>query len=327
MEMNSVTLSVLQNYGKLGATANRISAQLSSGNRLVSASVDPSGLAISKGMQSWIRGSFVAIQNAQETLSLISLADKSLENVSQMVIRIRDIAVRMANEATSDTVSSGNPNIIIPSDQRTMYEEMASLAEEIRRTLGGMTLPNPPFIVDKSAVKFNGKDLFFAAFDSGQTAQIGAENGSVFHLAVVIPSMTDIADSIPTPATPMPGNFTAADFKDFALIQLSEMDVDLSKISDVRSALGAQHVAISHIIDEMCASGINLSGANSRLADTDISETAAALKQNLITQSTADMALIHLNDMRGLVLVYLDVLPVNAESEQAAAGEVVPASE
>jgi flagellin-like hook-associated protein FlgL len=125
----------------------------------------------------------------------------------------------------------------------------------------------------------------------------------------------------------MPGNFTAADFKDFALIQLSEMDVDLSKISDVRSALGAQHVAISHIIDEMCASGINLSGANSRLADTDISETAAALKQNLITQSTADMALIHLNDMRGLVLVYLDVLPVNAESEQAAAGEVVPASE
>ncbi|HOY64341.1 MAG TPA: hypothetical protein PK745_14310, partial [bacterium] len=133
MEMNSVTLSILQNYGKLGANANRISAQLSSGNRLVSASIDPSGLAISKGMQSQIRGSFVAIQNAQETLSLISLADKTLENVSQMVIRIRDISVRMANEATSNTSSSGNPNVILPSDQRTMYEEMASLAQEIRR--------------------------------------------------------------------------------------------------------------------------------------------------------------------------------------------------
>ena len=233
------------------------------------------------------------------------------------MIRIRDLAIRMANEATSNTQASANPADIIPSDQRSMFDEMGSLAEELRRQLGGMLLPNPPFIVDQSGVRYNGKDLFFAAYDSGQQAQIGSDNGSVYHLAVVIPSMTDIGDSIPVPAVPFPGNFTAADFRDFANIQITEMDQDLQKISDVRSALGSQYNAIEKIISDLNVQTLNLSQTNSRIADTDMAEAASELKQNIITQSTMNTALLHLNDMQGLKLQFLSVLPINnTEAEE-----------
>ena len=227
------------------------------------------------------------------------------------MIRIRDLAVRMANEATASTQPNANPAIITPSDQRTMFDEMGALAEEIRRQLGGMLLPNPPFIVTESGVKFNDKDLFFAAFDSGQQVQIGADSASVYRLAVVIPSMTDIADSVPAPSIPFPGNFTAADFAAFGNIQITEMDTDLQKLGDVRNALGSQYDTMQKITNDLNIQSINLSQVNSRITDTDMAGAASELKQNMITQSTMTTALLHLNDMQSLRLQFLNVLSVD----------------
>ena len=257
----------------------------------------------------------MATHNAQETVNLLNFADSVLENISDIVIRIRDLGLRMANQATANTKASTNPLQITPSDQRNMYEEMGALAEEIRRELGGLTLPTPPFIITESAAKFNNKDIFFAAYDSGQSAQVGPNNGTEYNLAIIIPSMTDIADSVPVPAVPFPGNFSAKDFADFGLIQVTEMDTDLEKLNDVRATLGAQSRALEAIINDLNTQSINLADAESKISGIDMAEAASELKQNMIQQSTMNTALLHMNDMQSLQIEILGVLPIYMQED------------
>ncbi|MFA6450959.1 MAG: flagellin [bacterium] len=308
-----MSVDLFNNYRRVNNTQEKLTSQISTGRRIVRSFIDPSGLAISVGMKGQIRGIQTATQNCEDTLNLIDLADSALDGVSSMIMRIRDLAVRMANEATSSTVSSGNPAVIIDSDQRQMFKEMGSLAEEIKRQVGGLMLPTPPFIIIESAVKYNGKDLFFAAFDPGQAAQVGANADPSNSISVVIPSLAGIADSIPTPAIPFPGTFTASDFKDFALIQIDEMDQDLATVNDVRATLGSQAKVIQNVISDLNLQNISLSDSESSISDTNMEDAVSALKQNIITKSTAESALLYLNEMRKSNLEYFSILTVNQE--------------
>jgi flagellin-like hook-associated protein FlgL len=171
-------------------------------------------------------------------------------------------------------------------------------------------LPNPPFIIEESAVKYNTKDLFFAGFDSGQAVQIGPNGTPDNGFTIVISSMTDIADSFPTPATPMPGTFTAADFMDFARIQMDELKADVDKINNTRALLGTQASALGKIINDINIAFINMSSANSKISEVDVEQAVSELKQNILTQATLGTAMSHFMDMRKLDLEFLNVLPI-----------------
>ncbi len=317
MDYNSLSIDLINSYRHIKDAQERLVSQISSGKRIVRSFIDPSGLGISVGMKGQIRGVQTAIQNCEDTLNLLKTADGALSIVSDMIMRIRDLAVRMANEATSNTVSSGNPAVIIESDQRRMYDEMGVIATEIKRMVGGLSLTVPPFIITESAVKYNEKELFFAAFDSGQTAQVGANADSGDSLSVVIPSLAGIADSIPQPATPMPGNFTSSDFRDFALIQITEMDQDLATVSDVRAALGAQAGIIENIISDLNKQNIALSASESSISDVDMTDAVSALKQSIVIKSTAESAMLYFNEMRKSNLEYFKILNVEQDKENA----------
>jgi flagellin len=310
MDYQSLSINLMNYHRRLEDTRQQLVGQITTGNRLVTGKIDPSGLAITKGMDAQIRGMSVSVQNAQETFRLLNLADSAMDGVTDKLLRMRDLAIRMANEATSNTKDSGNPAVMISSDQRSMYDEMGKLAEEIRRVCGGLPLATPPFIVNQSAVNFNGKDLFFADFDTGQNAQIGPNNNSADKFNIVIPSMTDIADSVPVPAVPMPGTFTAADFRDFALQQLDELSADIEKVSTFRNAVGSQSAAILKIVTDINQQSVDISGAKSRIDSTDMGAAISDLKRNLVTQSTLSAAMLEFNDMQASRLQFLNVLPV-----------------
>ncbi len=311
MDYKSLSVDLLNIYRNNNNISQRLASQISTGNRIINSSIDPSGLAMSVSMKGQIRGAQVAVQNCEDTLNLINVADSALENVSNMIMRIRDLAVRMSNEATSNTVSNSNPSIITSSDQRDMFSEMCSLAEEVKREVGGLLLDAPPFIITESSVKYNGKEIFFANYDSGQAAQVGANADSSNSISIKIQSLAGIIDSISLPAVPPPGNWTAADFRNYGLIQIDEMDDDLATVNDVRATLGVQAKTLEQIISDLNQQNISLSDTESTIADTDMTEAVSSLKQNIITRSTAESALMYFNEMRKSNLEYLSVLPIN----------------
>ncbi|MFH1539703.1 MAG: flagellin, partial [bacterium] len=119
--------------------------RLSSGLRINVGADDPSGLAIAKGMEAQIGGMRVAVQNAEDGISMIHTADGSLAETHDILMRMRDLCLRGANEA-----------VMTSADQKRLSDEFVSLKAELSRKA--------------QAVTFNKKRLFWGSNRSQTSA-------------------------------------------------------------------------------------------------------------------------------------------------------------
>ena len=112
--------SINTNVGALNARTNAINAtnkmesamqRLSSGLRINSAADDAAGLAVAGKMESQLKGINMAVRNAQDGVGLIQTAESGLNEIRNMVLRIRELAVQMANGIYEDTPDRANAQL------------------------------------------------------------------------------------------------------------------------------------------------------------------------------------------------------------------------
>lgn len=127
VQTNILALNAHRNLKGVGATQSRASQRLSSGYRINSAADDAAGLAISEKMRSQIRGLDMASKNAQDAISLIQTAEGGMQEVNNMVQRIRELIVYASND-TQEANSSGT------SDRQKIQDEINQLTQEIDKT-------------------------------------------------------------------------------------------------------------------------------------------------------------------------------------------------
>lgn len=120
---NMASLQAQNQLSRTTASLNNTIQQLSSGLRVSSAADDASGYAISKNMDSVIRGSTVAIRNANDAISFSQTASGALESLSNLLGRMRELATQSANQANGVVNSA------------LLQTEFASLKAEITRTI------------------------------------------------------------------------------------------------------------------------------------------------------------------------------------------------
>lgn len=157
-----------------GLNLARETERISSGMRINRGADDPSGLAISSGMAAQLRGIATAMGNIQDGIFLIRTADSALNEVQSIALRMRDLAVRGANEATLYTPPSGiQPGVFC--DTQVLWKEIMTLSVGINRI--------------KTTAAGNGKTLLDGEFASGQTLQIGPDNVAAQQVDVVLPDM------------------------------------------------------------------------------------------------------------------------------------------
>ncbi len=125
---NTYALSILNERRLIQKTIDTSSDRISSGLRINNAVDDPSGLAISNLMTSQIRGTAVAITNVQDSINLLKANEGVLNEINEKVNRIRDLAIRGANEA-----------VLTDSDRQKLQNEITSLIDEIDRAANGVT--------------------------------------------------------------------------------------------------------------------------------------------------------------------------------------------
>jgi len=236
-------------------------ARLSSGLRINWAADDPSGLAIAKGMEAQIGGIRTAVQNAEDGINLIRTADGSLAATHEILLRMRDLAVRAANEAT-----------LTSADMTRLDNEFQSLVAEIDRKA--------------DAVTFNTKNLFNGDYAAGQVLQIGADNAGTYQLTVTIQSLSSAAglglgDDLTTLANAQ------------AAITAVQSAIDI--VSDVRSNLGIQERRLNYIIDDLKAADINISAAKSRIMDADMAVEISEFTRLQILQQSGTAILAQAN--------------------------------
>ncbi|MFF2889984.1 flagellin [Paenibacillus sp. NPDC057967] len=226
------------------------SEKLSSGYRINRAADDAAGLSISEKMRSQIKSMNQGMRNTQDGISMVQAAEGALNEVSDMLTRMKELAVQSANGTYSTD------------DRNAMQAEYTNLTTAIQD------------IADN--FKFNGVTLL-----AGTAGQITVQTGGTTTDVVIIDF--DAAD-ISTLA--LGGVATSAT----ATTALGQVDTAINTVNSARSALGAAQNQLEHVFNNVGVNAENLQAAESRIRDTDMaSEMMKYTKFNILQQASTAM--------------------------------------
>jgi flagellin len=228
--------------------------RLSSGSRINRAGDDAAGLAISENLRAQIKGLSQAERNAQDGISLVQVAEGGLQEISNILIRLRELAVQGA----SDTVGA--------TERKFLNTEYEALLSEIDRIANATEFNRIPLL--------NGTGTVF-------DIQVGTRNNpNVDRITFFDSSSSDVS------AVALGINLSNVADKASAQNSLAAIDGAIVSVSSIRADFGAMQNRLQSIINNLAISIENMSAANSRIRDTDIaSETAELTKNNILMQA------------------------------------------
>lgn len=236
--------------------------RLSSGYRINRAGDDAAGLAISENLRAQIKGLKQASRNAQDGVSLVQVAEGSLNEVSTILIRLRELAV----QAASDTIG--------PVERQFMNVEYDQLLSEVDRIADG--------------TEFNGTQLL-SGTGSILDFQVGTKNDPN------IDRLSFDASKADSNTAALGVNLTSVADKASAQNALSALDQAIVSVSAMRADFGAIQNRLQSTIGNLAVSVENMSAANSRIRDVDVAEESAELTRNNILLQAGTSVLAQAN--------------------------------
>lgn len=269
---NVASLNAQRNLGSTKLAMDKTLEKLSSGQRINRAGDDAAGLAISENLKAQIRGLGQAERNAQDGISLVQIAEGALAEVSNILIRLRELSV----QAASDTI--GN------TERKFLNVEFEQLTSEIDRIANSTEFNRVPLLNGTGAV-----------FD----IQIGTRNDPISD------RLTFDASSADVNVAALGLNLASVADKISSQNSLAAIDQAIISVSGIRADFGALQNRLQSTINNIQVSIENLSAANSRVRDTDIAaETAEFTKNNiLVTAGTSVLAQANSSTKNALALI------------------------
>ncbi|MEO5327798.1 MAG: flagellin FliC [Magnetococcus sp. THC-1_WYH] len=261
----------------LGKTFER----LSSGLRINRAADDAAGLSISTRMTSQIRGTTQAIRNSNDAISLVQVAEGALDETTNALQRIRELAVQGANDT------------LIVGDREDLQQEINQLVYEVQRI--------------STETEFNNQKVIDGTF-AAKKMQVGPDGGQT--IAVTINNTS--AKALMGVPTANSYNFklyhtgaTAAQTQSLANALIGRVDSALDSVSDIRSTLGSYQNRFEAVIANLSNIVENTQAARSRILDADIATETANLTKNAILQQAGTAILAQANQQPQIALQLL----------------------
>jgi flagellin len=284
--------------------------QLSTGKRINSAADDAAGLAISSRMTSQIRGLDQAVRNANDGISLLQNAEGALNEVTNMMQRMRELSVQAANDTNTS------------SDRVSLNLEYGQLMQEINRiaqntqwngmsimnntTSGASAIGTGGTVAEPTA---EGAELRNIKFQVGANAnQIISAQFKDFSVPMTDAGIPDTA-AVPADTQIFSGD---AQLNDTDIISASNantaiarLDAALGKITDERATYGAVINRLTYAGDNLTNVSQNTSESRSRIMDTDYAKSSAELARAQIISQAATAMLAQANQSPQSVLKLL----------------------
>jgi flagellin len=279
---NLLSLNAQRNTSTAQASLATSLQRLSSGLRVNSAKDDAAGLAISERLNAQVRGSNVAIRNANDGISLSQTAEGALAKVGDSLQRMRELSVQARNATNTNA------------DKDSLDKEFGELAKEIQRVLGGTT--------------FNGRAILAGASGT-QTFQVGANTTTNDRIDVATTNMTTDATVTAVAGTDNAGTGRAVidNTAVGATIDtvITAIDTALDTVNSQRATLGASQNRFDAVISNLQISVENQSAAKSRITDADFAQETANLSRASILQQAGNAMIAQANQIPSQVLSLL----------------------
>ena len=236
--------------------------QLATGSRINAAKDDAAGLSIGQNMTSQVRGLNQAVRNVNDGINLLQTADGGLVETSNMLQRMRELAVQSSNGTNS------------ASQRLYLNNEFASLTTEINRIASGTTWNN---------ANLYGTSLVF---------QAGMNSGNL--ISITMSAMDAVAIGVSTTATI--STFAGAQ------AAITSLDSAIDTVNSARSTMGAVMNQLSYSADNLTNISTNIAASRSSVMDTDYATASATLSKSQIVQQAATAMLAQANQQPQSVL-------------------------
>ncbi|MBC7429490.1 MAG: flagellin FliC [Bacteriovorax sp.] len=259
---NTQSLRAQNSMSKVEAAKSDSLAKLSSGTRINKAGDDAAGLAISEKLKANIRGSQQATRNAGDGISMIQTAEGGMNEVSNILIRLRELSVQSASDTVGDT------------ERKFADLEFQNLTQEVDRIA--------------SSTQFNGKDLLSGKGDN-LDFQVGIMNDAKNDRLSYKPQDSSVK------AADLGIEGLGVQTKANAQENLEKIDSAINGVNGNRASLGALQNRLQSTISNLETRTENLAAANSRIRDTDVAAESAELAKNNILSAAATSVLSQAN--------------------------------
>ncbi|NBT57746.1 flagellin FliC [bacterium] len=269
---NQTVINARRHMEETSRMFGEASERLASGKRINKAGDDAAGLAISTSMEGKIRSMQQARRNAQEALSLMQVAEGGMNEVSNLIVRLRELSI----QAASDTIGD---------KERGMLElEGTQIKEEIDR------LANSTEYFGTSLLNGQGKEFTF---------QIGPDNTDANRIHYSTSKLDLRASTLGIDGVSLADAGSALD-------ALGKVDEALSLINVPRSEVGAMQSRFNSVVNNLFVYEENLSQARSRIVDADIAQESAKAVQAAVLQRAGAAVIAQANTTPALALKLLD---------------------
>jgi len=274
-------------------------AKLASGERINKSADDAAGLAISENLRADVRGLNQAKRNALDGVSLVQTAEGGLMETSNMLIRLRELAVQAASDTVGDT------------EREFVDREFVALKDEIDRIA--------------NVTEFNGTRLLTGTKDLSE--ELGGGNPFPLEIQVAKDYYAE-ADALSEDNSNNPVNIIRIDLqrlnaftsgegslelgeredgarvntKVAAQSSIATLDTAITRVNDYRSYLGAIQNRLGSTVNNLGIQVENIETARSRIRDTDFASETATYTQNKILQQAGTSVLAQANQQPSIAL-------------------------
>lgn len=247
-------------------------SRLSSGFRINQASDDAAGLAISENLRAQIRGLRKASQNALDGISFVQVAEGGLNEISNILIRLREIAIQAASDTVGDT------------ERKFIDVEYQQLKSEIQRIAEVTTFNGTDLLNGTGGIMDIQVGIHNDPFKDRITFNAGAANASLEALGI---------------------SAEASSTKMGAQQSLSAVDDAIVSVNAIRANFGALQNRMNSTINNIAISDENYSAANSRIRDTDVARESSELIRNQLLVNAGVSVLQQANNIQQVALKLL----------------------
>ncbi|MGM0578801.1 MAG: flagellin [Myxococcota bacterium] len=271
-------MAIMTNVGSLTAQNNlqqtstmmqKSVGRLSSGLRIQSAADDAAGMAVSENMRAQLGGFEQALRNANDGVSILQTAESGQQTISDMLVRMRELAVQASNDSISDT------------ERGYLNTEFSDLASEISRV--------------SDTVEYNGMTLLDGtAGDAGTlTFQVGTRNSGNDQVSVSLGDSDATALGVDTAAVDTLSNAQGA---------IDSIDTAMGSLATQRAGLGAAINQLGQSATHLGRTIENYGTALGQIRDTDMASESAEFAKSQVLQQAGVSMLSQANAMPNMAL-------------------------
>jgi len=273
VKTNSGSLTAQRNLSSSHKALQKSIGRLSSGLRISSAADNAAGMAVSENMRAQQGGFRQAQRNANDGVSVLQTAESGYQSISDLLVRMRELAVQSANDSVSDT------------ERGYLNTEYQDLIGEIDRV--------------SEVTEYNGISLLDGtAGNAGtMTFQVGTRNSSNDQITIALASQSTVALNLNSG-----GAVDSVSSLGNAQSAITKIDAAMEALSTDRATLGSTINTLNSAVDNLASTIENYGNSLSQIRDTDMAEESAEFSKNQVMQQAGVAMLSQANAQPNLVL-------------------------